>query len=186
MGIAQGRNGAWRRVRPGVGMIAAVCTLLLAFAACDGPGVDEADIGVSAMAAMSGPDGVAMGTVTLTQGPNGLLVSADLTGLTPGWHGFHIHETGSCAPDFSAAGGHLNPEDAGHGFLHGPNHSGDMPNIHAGADGAARADVFNVKASLKTVLDDDGAAIIVHAKPDSYGADPGAGDRVACGVINRN
>ena len=166
-------------------IFALVALLLLALAACDGQSVDEADLGVTVFAAMAGPDGASMGTVALTQGPNGMLVSADLTGLTEGWHGFHIHETGSCAPDFSAAGGHLNPDDKGHGFLHGPNHPGDMPNIYAGADGTARANVFNTQASLKSILDDNGSAIIVHAKPDSYGEDPGAGDRVACGVIDR-
>ena len=56
---------------------------------------------------------------------------------------------------------------------------------------AARADVFTGKITLAadadtTVFDADGSAIIIHAQPDSYGAEPGAGDRVACGVIERS
>jgi Cu-Zn family superoxide dismutase len=66
-----------------------------------------------------------------------------------------------------------------------------MPNIYAGPDGTAIADVFNTKAAIgedadATIFDSDGSAIIVHAKPDGYGESPGAGDRIACGVITRN
>ena len=65
-----------------------------------------------------------------------------------------------------------------------------MPNIYAGPDGKAIADVFNTKAAIgedadATIFDSDGSAIIVHAKPDGYGESPGAGDRIACGVITR-
>ena len=154
----------------------------------DGP----SGVGATAAAAMSGPDGLAMGTVSLEQGPNGVLISADVNGLTPGSHGFHIHSVGACTPDFSAAGGHFAPTDHGHGFMHPDGkHAGDLPNIYAGTDGTARADVFTDQVTLDadadtSLFDSDGSAIIIHAKPDSYGADPGAGDRVACGVIQRN
>lgn len=145
----------------------------------------------TATATLAGPDGAPMGTVTLTQGPAGVLVSADLIDLAPGAHGFHIHEIGACAPDFAAAGGHYNPGGSGHGVLDaGGYHAGDLPNIHAAADGTARADLFTVDVTLgegaSTVFDADGSAIIVHEKPDSYGADAGAGGRVACGVIIRD
>ena len=145
-----------------------------------------------ATAMLAGPDGTSLGTVTLTQGPHGVLIAADLTGLTPGGHAFHIHEFGSCSPSFAAAGGHFNPEGTGHGFLHeGGVHAGDTPNIYAAADGTARADMFTAAVTLASnadhsLFDADGSAIIVHEKPDSYGADPGAGGRVACGVIQRN
>ncbi|MYE53955.1 MAG: superoxide dismutase family protein, partial [Chloroflexi bacterium] len=106
------------------------------------------ELGASAVAMMAASDGSPMGTVSLTQGANGILVSADLSGLSPGWHGFHIHSVGNCSPDFSAAGGHLSVEGQGHGFMQGEFHSGDMPNIHAAADGTARADVFNARPSF--------------------------------------
>ena len=152
---------------------------------------DETDAGAhpTATAHLVGPDGRAMGTVTLIEGPNGVLVQADVTGLSPGGHGFHIHAVGACEPDFSAAGDHFNPEGIGHGFMEdGGWHAGDLPNIYAAADGTARADVFTAAVTLtpgpeNSIFDADGSAIIVHAKPDSYGESPGAGDRVACGVI---
>ncbi len=166
----------------------AVVALLAALAACGGDSVPAA-IGARASANLTGPDGAPMGTVTLTQGPQGVLISADVTGLSSGAHGFHIHALGTCAPDFAAAGGHFDPRSGGHGFLHEDGaHAGDLPNIHAGADGSARADYFSDAVTLgggvdHSVFDDDGSAIIVHAKPDSYGEDAEAGDRVACGVI---
>lgn len=163
--------------------------VLMGLVACQG---EPSAAGQGAVASMSGPDGEALGTVVLTEGPNGVLISADVMGLSPGAHGFHIHGVGACAPDFSAAGGHFAPGGEGHGFQHEDGfHAGDLPNLQAGADGIARADVFTDKITLAadadtSIFDADGSAIIIHAKPDSYGPDPGAGDRVACGVIERS
>ena len=146
---------------------------------------------VAVVANMVGPDGESLGTVTLTQTPQGVLVAAELQGLTPGAHGFHIHETGSCSPDFKAAGGHFNPHDASHGYAHeGQPHAGDMPNVYTNSDGTAQADVLNPLVTLEegaagSLFDGDGSAVIVHAQGDSYGDEAGAGDRVACGVVER-
>ncbi len=151
-------------------------------------GVDPAAVGLTATAEMRGPDGQSMGTVTIIQGPRGLLVQARLTGVPQGWHGFHIHETGACDPDFAAAGGHYNPDGIGHGVLHEDgHHPGDTVNVYAHADGVANADQYTVDATLgpgpATLFDADGSAVIVHEGPDSYGEAPGAGARIACGVI---
>ena len=144
---------------------------------------------VTATAHLVGTDGRSLGTVVLIEGPNGVLVQANVYGLSPGGHGFHIHGVGACEPDFGAAGDHFNPEGIGHGFMEeGGWHAGDLPNIFAAADGTARADIFTAAVTLtpgadNSVFDADGSAIIIHAGPDSYGESPGAGDRVACGVI---
>ncbi len=150
--------------------------------------VQTASAAETAQANLTGPDGADLGTVTLTQTPHGVLVQADLKGLAPGAHGFHIHESGSCAPDFKAAGGHYNPKGSGHGLNHEKGfHAGDMPNLHVGAGGTVRADVFNTSVTLTggdaTLFDANGSSIIVHEKADSYGDKAGAGGRVACGVI---
>ena len=171
--------------------LAAVLLVLsaAATAACsEDPALSEA--GAEAIAEMAGPNGEPMGTVALTQGPRTLLLSVDVQGLSDGGHGFHIHETGACSPDFSAAGDHFNPDNRGHGPLHEDGaHAGDLPNIYA-IGGAARADILTSAVTLdagpaNSLFDDDGSAIIIHAKPDTYGAEAGAGDRVACGVITR-
>ena len=150
-----------------------------------------ASCAATAQAVMKGPDGRAMGTVTLKQTPHGILISADMKGLSPGAHGFHVHAVGACGPNFKAAGGHFNPDGKGHGFTEKGPHAGDNPNIFANAGGAVRADILNDRIALtkgpkNSLFDTDGSAIIVHAKADTYGEKPGAGGRVACGVINAN
>ncbi|MCY3895692.1 MAG: superoxide dismutase family protein [Chloroflexi bacterium] len=180
------------RRRHVIALIGLVAVGLLTLAACgEGEPAAPSDVGARAVAMMTGSDGASMGTVTLTQVPSGVLVAADVHGLAAGGHGFHIHSVGACAPDFTAAGGHFDPDETGHGLLvNDTPHPGDLPNIYAGADGAARADVLTAAVTLDagadhSLFDADGSAIIIHAKPDTYGAEPGAGDRVACGVIKR-
>ena len=146
-------------------------------------------VGATATARMKGADGAAMGTVTIEQGPHGLIIQADMHGLSEGGHGFHIHETGACEPDFKAAGGHLDLTGRSHGARIGEgSHTGDLPNIFAGTDGVARADAFADGATLDehaphTLFDADGSAIVIHAGPDDYVDIASAGARVACGVI---
>lgn len=153
------------------------------------PSVAPRGVGATAVARMAGPDGAELGTVTIEQGPQGLIIAADVRGLSPGDHGFHIHETGSCEPDFAAAGDHFNPTGASHGARHGPDrHAGDLPNLYVAADGTARVDFFTDAATLDagpphSLFDADGSAVIIHERADTYGEDAGAGGRVACGVI---
>ena len=159
----------------------------------------EPTVGQTASASLQSPQGAAMGTVTFRQASNGVLIMADVKGLAPGGHAFIIHESGSCAPDFGAAGDHFNPEETEHGLIHSNwkgsestgGHGGDLPNIYAASDGSARADFFTSGIILDSgprhsVFDDDGSAIIVHEKPDAYGEEESdTGERVACGVIER-
>lgn len=130
-----------------------------------------------------------VGTATLTQTAHGVLISVDLHGLTPGAHAIHLHETGKCeGPAFKSAGGHFNPHKKQHGFMDakGP-HAGDLPNLDVASDGTAKAEFIAHDASLKTLQDADGSALVVHAKADDYKSQPAgdAGDRVACGVIGK-
>ena len=157
----------------------------------------EPTVDLTATAALESPEGASMGAVTFRQAASGVLVMADVKGLTPGGHAFIIHEVGSCTPDFGAAGDHFNPADAEHGFIHSAwksgesagGHGGDLPNIYAASDGSARADFFTDGITLDmgpshSIFDDDGSAVIVHQKPDSYGEqESDTGARVACGVI---
>ena len=128
------------------------------------------------------------GTVTFTAvGPN-LRVEAHLSGLTPGEHGFHVHESGDCsAPDASSAKGHFNPAAKGHGHHHhGDRHAGDLPNLVANAQGHAmyRAEVsgLSLAAGANAIV---GRSVVVHADPDDYKSQPAgnSGKRVACGTI---
>ena len=75
------------------------------------------------------------GTVTFTKADKGVRVQADVTGLTPGKHGFHIHEFGdNTSPDGMSAGGHFNPHKMEHGAPDAAKrHVGDLGNIEADA-----------------------------------------------------
>ena len=130
-----------------------------------------------------------LGTAKLTQTEHGVLISLDLHGLKPGTHAIHLHETGKCeAPAFKTAGGHFNPGKKQHGYMtaEGP-HGGDLPNIDVPKNGRLKADLLAPDATLDSLLDADGAALVIHAKADDYKSQPAgdAGDRVACGVIQK-
>ena len=137
--------------------------------------------------------GASIGSVTLTDTPQGLTLAPALGGLTPGNHGFHIHEKPECtaglmdgkpAPGL-AAGGHYDPASAGkHEGPVGNGHLGDLPVLKVGADGKATETV--VAPRLKTG-EVKGRSLMIHAGGDNYADVPeklgGGGGRIACGVI---
>lgn len=131
------------------------------------------------------------GTTTFTPDGDRILVDARVKGLTPGAHGFHIHEKGDCsAPDATSAGGHFNPGGKPHGSHNGiDRHAGDLGNLIADADGTAtlKIAVPMNNLSMQQGADDSIAnrGLIVHADPDDYKTQPtgNSGKRVACGVI---
>lgn len=144
----------------------------------------------TARATFSGTGGQQIGRATLVGTPQGVLVRASLEEFPPGTHAFHLHETGSCSPDFTASGGHFNPRGTAHGFFDPKGrHAGDLPNIHVPESGRLEieylADLTTLRDGEGALLDDDGAAIVVHQGADDYMTDPagGGGDRIACAVI---
>ncbi len=127
------------------------------------------------------------GTVTFSQGANGIKIVADVEGLTPGKHGFHIHELGDCsAADATSAGGHFNPKNKQHGAPDDfDRHAGDLGNLEANENGVAqyeRVDKFLTFRGPNSII---GRAVIIHAGEDDFKTQPtgAAGARVACGVI---
>src|SRR5580700_8847198 len=130
------------------------------------------------------------GTVRFNEIPPKVHIVADVTGLSPGKHGFHIHEKGDCSsPDASSAGGHFNPDNMKHG---GPDasehHMGDLGNIEARANGRAHyertVNFLEIAVDPNTI---DGKAIIVHAQEDDLHTQPtgNSGARLACGIIRK-
>ena len=121
-------------------------------------------------------------------------MTLNVTGLTPGKHGVHLHAVGKCEPDFTAAGGHFDPgpasntdPDANHPF-----HMGDVPNVEVGVDGKGAMKIVTTRVTLSdgplSVFDADGTAIIIHGNEDkgTTGAPKSGvsgGPRVACGVL---
>ena len=132
--------------------------------------------------------GEEVGSVTATEIDEQVVVRLKATGLEPGEHGVHVHQTGLCdAPDFKSAGGHWNPTDQAHG-LDDPQgqHAGDMPNLTVGQDGTGTLEyTLEGGAGFDGLMDTDGSAFIVHAGRDDQITDPSgdSGSRVACGVF---
>ena len=131
----------------------------------------------------------AHGLVTFTKVGEGMQIVVDVQGLTPGKHGFHIHQYGDCsAMDATSAGGHFNPNDKPHG---GPeseeHHVGDLGNIEADENGSASLVKIYIDPSLSLNGTDTiiGRAVIIHSEEDDLTSQPtgNAGSRVACGVI---
>ena len=136
--------------------------------------------------------GASIGTVTFKQTAKGLLITPALGKLSPGEHGFHIHENGSCEAAEKegkmgaalAAGGHLNPEKVAHHGTPLDGHLGDLPALTVNDKGFATTPVLAPRLKLTDI---QGRAIMIHAGGDNYSDSPkplgGGGDRVACGVI---
>ena len=142
----------------------------------------------NAIAVLHSTEGnTAAGVVTFAQAEAGVRVVATISGLTPGEHGFHIHQYGDCsASDGTSAGGHFNPEDQPHAGPHdAKRHVGDLGNITANEDGDASLDYVDTKLSLSGGNSIIGRGVIVHSAPDDLSSQPtgNAGGRVACGVV---
>jgi len=137
--------------------------------------------------------GDSLGTITLTEKSNGVMLSLDLKGLTPGVHGIHIHETKKCdAPDFQSAGNHFNPDNKEHGLLHPKGaHAGDLPNIIAEDDGTVKAEIMAPQVTLKegknSLFQKKGTSIVITEAGDDGMTQPAgeSGARVSCGAIKK-
>lgn len=127
------------------------------------------------------------GVVTFMKTDVGVEVVADVEGLTPGKHGFHIHEYGDCsAPDATTAGGHFVPDGNPHGAPGSmERHGGDLGNLTAEADGKAHLEWLDTHLTFQGAHSILGRAVIVHAGEDDLATQPtgNAGGRLACGVI---
>jgi Cu-Zn family superoxide dismutase len=184
-------------------LAAAVATLPSSATAVDDSG--------GARASVRDVNGVFLGTVTLDPSGSKLFLTGRLSGLAPGFHGFHIHAVGICDPravdpatgavvPFFTAGGHLNPGGTTHG-----NHAGDLPSLKVSADGRATAVTETSTVTLAQIFDADRAAVVVHAGPDNFANIPtrysaagvpgpdaatlatgDSGGRTACGVLVRS
>lgn len=165
--------------------------IVLAVVGCFALG--NADQSKKAFVLMQGTSGVS-GNVTLSQSSctEPVFIEVNIIGLSPGKHGFHIHEKGDLSDGCASTGGHYNPEKATHG---GPNdqvrHIGDLGNIGADEDGIAKTSFSDTVVSMYGLYSVIGRAFVVHAGVDDFGKTNNpdslktgnAGGRLACGVI---
>ena len=154
-------------------------TLIVGLAA---PAVHAAEV----TADVKDRDGNSLGAVLVSDTPSGVtLATLTLNNLPEGVHAVHLHEIGDCsASDFKSAGGHV-AGDREHGILvEGGPHPGDMPNLTVKSNGVGEVEVFLPFLKVSDhLLDEDGAAFILHEGLDDYESQPAgdAGDRIACG-----
>jgi superoxide dismutase, Cu-Zn family len=142
--------------------------------------------------------GQEIGKVKFDQERGGVSVEVKVRGLTPGFHGFHVHAVGNCVgPDFASAGGHFNMPGHNH-----PMHSGDMVSLLANADGSGEVSFTTNSFMVADLFDADGSAVIVHGGPDNFANIPAryapngpdettlatgdSGARTACGIVERD
>ena len=152
-----------------------------------GLGWPEFDKCICVIRGTKGNEGV-NGVVFFTQKPDGVEVSAEISGLEPGTvHALHVHEFGDCnCDDGKCTGGHFNPHGKKHG---GPNdaerHAGDLGNVRAGADGKAVYKYVDRVIKLKGSASILGRGLTLHAGADDFKTQPtgAAGGRIGIGVI---
>jgi Cu-Zn family superoxide dismutase len=149
-------------------------------------------LGPSAAAAdLADRTGRVVARATAEEAGEGVRLRIEAEGLPAGAYGAHIHTTGRCdAPDFASAGPHWNPSARQHGKDNPAGmHKGDLPNLLVGTDGRGSFEYTVLGAAIgggaSAMLDGDGAAVVLHQRPDDYRTDPSgnSGDRIACGVL---
>ena len=130
-----------------------------------------------------------IGKVTLKDTSNGLLIEPHLTNLSPGIHGFHVHQNPNCGNHGKAAGGHYDSKRTGKhlGPYNSNGHIGDLPALSVDKQGRAELPTLAPRLSINKIM---GRALMIHANGDNYSDIPkklgGGGARVACGVVQNN
>ena len=178
-GIAQKFTGVAVELDPMSGIFTTLPVIPLD---ADAPSEEAMAVTVDILATDSG---MALGSVLVEDTVNGGRFTPDLTGLTAGEHGFHVHENPDCGMAGQNAGGHYDPANTGrHEGPNGNGHLGDLPTLTVAEDGTATVPVV---ARRIRVSDLAGRSLMVHAGGDNYSDMPaplgGGGARVACGVI---
>lgn len=131
--------------------------------------------------------GKSVGTITIKTSHYGLLLIPDLHDMTPGLHGFHVHEKPSCADQGMAAGGHLDPKNTKKhlGPFNDQGHLGDLATLFVNADGTSTLPVLAPKLKSLSALKNH--ALMIHEGGDNYSDIPaplgGGGGRMVCGVM---
>ncbi len=127
------------------------------------------------------------GTVRFYRAPRGVLVRAEISGLSAPVgrcespvFGFHIHEGAKCSGreggSFSDTMAHYNPDGCPH-----PHHAGDLPPLF-GNGGFAFLVFLTDRFTADEII---GRTVIIHSDPDDFTTQPSgnSGKKIACGEI---
>ncbi len=126
-------------------------------------------------------------SATISRHEDGLGIKIVSRKMKQGTYAVHIHTTGKCeGPKFVSAGLHWNPTGKLHGSMNkGGMHHGDLPNLVIDKKGKGQIQAMVAGGNINSLMDQDGASVVIHAKPDDNITDPSgnSGDRIACGVL---
>jgi Cu-Zn family superoxide dismutase len=126
--------------------------------------------------------GAKLGTIRADDTIYGLLLTPKLTALSPGAHGFHVHECADC----DVISGHWDPSNSKEhdGPFRGNGHLGDLPVLIVNRAGAANLPVLAPRLKLDMIKNH---SLVIDAGSDTYSDAPkingGGGARIACGAI---
>jgi Cu-Zn family superoxide dismutase len=142
-------------------------------------------IGVAVFKGESGITGTVEFRETMEYDKTEIIVN--LRGLTPGYHGFHVHETGNIEEGCQLTGDHYNPTNNDHGSRTSDRrHAGDLGNIYANKSGVANEKFMVRGLSMRGALSIIGRSIVIHAEKDTLSHEHptgNSGDRIACATI---
>jgi superoxide dismutase, Cu-Zn family len=179
---------AFKKYAVAGGTCVMVCSIALGLRGLNAAQHEKAEADVTkAIAQLHSTSGSSVkGRVVFTKDASGIHVHAEISGLTPGEHGFHIHEYGVWSEDGMSSGGHFNPTMAPHaGIESKKRHVGDLGNITANSNGNATLDVDDSHLSFHGASSILGRGVVVHEKVDDLKTQPSgnAGARLAVGVV---
>eukprot|EP01052_Picozoa_sp_SAG31_P014399 SAG31_NODE_893_length_11177_cov_10.241806_4_plen_592_part_00 len=130
--------------------------------------------------------GLTQGTMTLTYTPGyGTDIEIEASGMTPGLHGVHIHESGdmSDAVAGTSMGSHYNPHGAPHGCFPLRRKVGDLGNMVVDVGGNGR---YVERGNTQLMLDGPysviGRGLIVHALEDNCAPVEGVAGDLSAGA----
>jgi superoxide dismutase, Cu-Zn family len=128
-----------------------------------------------------------LANVVITRQQDGLGINVSARKMKKGTYAVHVHTTGKCeGPKFVSAGLHWNPTSKLHGSMNkGGMHHGDLPNLVIDKRGKGEISAIIAGGDINSLMDADGASVVIHAMPDDNITDPSgnSGDRIACGVL---
>ncbi|KAG1365179.1 Superoxide dismutase [Cu-Zn] [Cocos nucifera] len=125
---------------------------------------------VKAVAVLGGTEGVTGTVYFIQEGHGPTKVIANISGLKPGLHGFHVHALGDTTNGCMSTGPHFNPAEKEHGAPEDENrHAGDLGNVTAVEDGTVNFSIVDKQIPLSGPNSIIGRAVVVHADPDDLG-----------------